>query len=55
MIEASDRARKGAQMTEGKQGAAEWLRGIIGEYEANGERSCSELCQDFGQNSPLLF
>ena len=25
-------------MTEEKQGAAEWLRGIIGEYEASGAR-----------------
>ena len=35
-------------MTEGKQGAAEWLRGIIGEYEANGERSCSAMAKMFG-------
>lgn len=48
VIEASDRARKGAQMTDGKQGAAEWLRGIIGEYEANGERSCSAMARMFG-------
>lgn len=48
MIEASDRARKGVQMTEGKQGAAEWLRGIIGEYEADGERSCSAMARMFG-------
>ena len=48
VIEASDRARKGVQMTEGKQGAAEWLRGIIGEYEANGERSCSAMARMFG-------
>ena len=46
--EASDRARKGVQMTEGKQGAAEWLRGIIGEYEADGERSCSAMARMFG-------
>ena len=48
VIEASDRARKGVQMTEGKQGAAEWLRGIIGEYEADGERSCSAMARMFG-------
>ena len=48
VIEASDRARKGVQMTEGKRGAAEWLRGIIGEYEADGERSCSAMARMFG-------
>lgn len=48
VIEASDRARKGVQMTEGKQGAAELLRGIVGEYEANGERSCSAMARMFG-------
>lgn len=32
----------------GKQGAAEWLRGIIGEYEADGERSCSAMAEAFG-------
>ena len=46
--EASDRARKGVQMTEGKQGAAEWLRGIIDKYEADGERSCSAMAKMFG-------
>lgn len=48
VIEASDRARKGVQMTEGKRGAAEWLRGIIDKYEANGERSCSAMARMFG-------
>lgn len=35
-------------MTEGKQGAAEWLRGIIDKYEADGERSCSAMAKMFG-------
>ena len=48
VIEASDRARKGVQMSEGKQGAAEWLRGIIGGHEADGERSCSAMARMFG-------
>lgn len=48
VIEASDRARRGVQMTEGKQGAAEWLRGIIEEYEANGAQSCLAMAEMFG-------
>lgn len=33
----------------GKQGAAEWLRGIIEEYEANGEMGgCSAMAKMFG-------
>lgn len=35
-------------MTEEEHGAAEWLRGIIEEYEANGERSCSAMARMFG-------
>ena len=35
-------------MTDEKQGTAEWLRGIIGEYEANDERSCSAMAKMFG-------
>ena len=35
-------------MTEEKQGAAEWLRGIIGEYEASGARSCCAMAEMFG-------
>ena len=31
-----------------KHGAAEWLRGIIGEYEASGARSCSGMAEMFG-------
>ena len=34
-------------MTE-KQGAAEWLRGIIDEYRANGAQSCSAMARMFG-------
>lgn len=38
-------------MTEEKQGAAEWLRGIIEEYEANGEMGgCSAMAKMFGVN-----
>ena len=48
VIETSDRARKVVQMTDGKQGAAEWLRGIIGEYEASGARSCCDMAKMFG-------
>lgn len=35
-------------MTEEKQGAAEWLRGILKEYEASGARSCSAMAKMFG-------
>ena len=48
VIEASDRAWKVVQMTDGKQRAAEWLRGIIGEYEAGGMQSCLALAKMFG-------
>ena len=37
-------------MTDGKQGAAEWLRGIIDEYRANGAQSCSAMARMFGIN-----
>ena len=50
VIEASGFAQKGVQMTEKKQGAAEWLRGIIDEYGANGARSCSAMARMFGIN-----
>ena len=51
VIEASDREWKGVQMTDGKQRAAEWLRGIIGRYkdEADGfSRGCSAMAKMFG-------
>lgn len=35
-------------MTEEKQGAAEWLRGIIDECEASGTRSCPAIAEAFG-------
>lgn len=35
-------------MTEERKGAAEWLRGIIYEYEANGAQSCSAMAKMFG-------
>lgn len=35
-------------MTDGKQGAAEWLRGIVKEYEANGAQSCLAMDKMFG-------
>lgn len=35
-------------MTEEKQGAAEWLRGIIEEYEASGSMRCSAMAKMFG-------
>ena len=36
-------------MTDGKNGAAAWLRGIIEEYEANGEMGgCSAMAKMFG-------
>lgn len=38
------------RMTDEKKGAAEWLRGIIGEYEANGARSCYAIAKMFGVN-----
>ena len=49
VIEADDRAWKGVQMTEEKQGAAEWLRGIIEEYEAEKSfNSCSLMAKLLG-------
>lgn len=48
VIEASDHARKVAQMKNEKQGAAEWLRGIVDEYEARGARSCGAMAKMFG-------
>lgn len=35
-------------MTEGKKGAAEWLRGIIGECGVSGTRSCTAIAEAFG-------
>lgn len=35
-------------MTEEKQGAAEWLRGIVDQYEAEGARSCVAMAKMFG-------
>lgn len=35
-------------MTEEKQGAAEWLRGIVKEYKASGAQSCSAMAKMFG-------
>ena len=48
VIEASDRAWKVVQMINEKQGAAEWLRGIVDEYEAEGARSCGAMAKMFG-------
>lgn len=51
VIEASDRARKGVQMMDGKQGAAEWLRGIIGRYEDEAygpDGGCPTMARMFG-------
>lgn len=51
VIETSDRAWKAVQMKGEKQGAAEWLRGIIGMYkdEADGfSRGCSAMAKMFG-------
>lgn len=45
---AGDRARKVVQMKGEKQGAAEWLRGIIDECEASGTRSCPAIAEAFG-------
>lgn len=47
VIEASGFARKGVPMT-GKQSTAEWLRGIIDEFEASGTRSCPAIAEAFG-------
>ena len=47
VIEADDRARKGAQMT-GKQSTAEWLRGIVDEsYRAEAYPSCAGIARTF--------
>lgn len=35
-------------MTEEKQGAAEWLRGIVDKYEAEGGVGCREIAELFG-------
>ena len=35
-------------MTEEEHGAAAWLRGIIGEFEANDEQNCSSMARMFG-------
>ena len=35
-------------MTEEKQGAAEWLRGIIDECGVSGTRSCTAIAEAFG-------
>lgn len=51
VIEASDRAWKVVQMKSEKQGAAEWLRGIIGRYkdETDGfSGGCSAMAKMFG-------
>lgn len=45
---AGDRARKGVQMTDGEQRAAEWLRGIIDECGVSGTRSCTAIAEAFG-------
>lgn len=53
VIEASDRAWKGVQMTGEKQGAAEWLRGIVGEsYRKNRYPSCAGIMRAFGVECP---
>lgn len=51
VIEASNRAWRVVQMKSEKQGAAEWLRGIVGRYkdEADGfSRGCSAMVKMFG-------
>lgn len=48
VIEASDRAWKVVQMKSEKQGAAEWLRGIIDECGVSGTRSCTAIAEAFG-------
>ena len=48
VIEAGDRAWKVVQMKSEKQGVSAWLRGIIGEYEARGAQSCSDMARLFG-------
>lgn len=48
VIEASDRAWKVVQMKGEKQGVSAWLRGIVGEYEARGAQSCSDMARLFG-------
>ena len=48
VIEADDRAWKGVQMTEEKQGAAEWLRGIADEaYRNEAYPSCVGFARTF--------
>lgn len=51
VIEASDRAWKVVQMKSEKQGAAEWLRGIIGRYEDEAygpDGGCTTMVKMFG-------
>lgn len=48
VIEASDRAWKAVQMKGENTSAAEWLRGIIGRYEASGAQSCPDMAKMFG-------
>ena len=51
VIEANDRARKGVQMKNEKQGAAEWLRGIIGMYDDEADDlngGCPTMAKMFG-------
>ena len=48
VIEASDRAWKVVQMKGENTRAAEWLRGIIGRYEASGAQSCPDMAKMFG-------
>lgn len=48
VIEASDRAWKVVQMKGENTSAAEWLRGIIGRYEASGAQSCPDMAKMFG-------
>ena len=51
VIEASDRARKVVQMKGEKQGAAEWLRGIIGMYDDEADDlngGCPTMAKMFG-------
>lgn len=48
MIEASDRARKGVQMTEKKQGVSAWLRGIVDEsYGKESRPLCTGITETF--------
>lgn len=53
VIEASDRAWKGIQMTNERHGTAEWLRGRSQRLRSLGEFSCKDfMAYEFGISSP---